>query len=237
MQHGMVLGSLLVSVSKLSSVSAKIYINFTSMRVALLFAVFFIAVSCSAQDLLGYGHSNYAGIAGASYNPTSLADNRFSMDILLIGAGLEVANNYVGVKRSEIRNTDFGTQNLYLHTRDTKKSVFFRNEVLLPGIMFSNEKFGWGVDMKVRSYMNVDGVETELAHFLAFDLDDPPNFDQAMFNRHIGIQALSWFELGGTYAKVIRTGAEHFLSVGARPKLLLGLGAAYVFVNDAGYAF
>jgi hypothetical protein len=207
------------------------------MRVLFISLLLLIATYSNAQDLLGYGHSNYAGIAGASYNPASLADNRFSIDILAIGAGIEVGNNYVGVKRSEIRNPNFGSSNLYLKTKDTKKAVFFRNEVLLPGVMFSNKEFGWGIDMKIRSYVNVDGVETELAHFLALELNDSPNFDKALYNRHIGITALSWAEIGGTYAKTIWTGAEHFVAVGARPKLLLGLAAAYVFINDAGYAF
>jgi hypothetical protein len=207
------------------------------MRVLPFAVALLLCIQSHAQDLLGFGHSNYAGISGASYNPASLADNRFSMDIQLIGAGIEVANNYVGVKRADLFRPDFGPQYLRLRTIDTKKSVFVRSEILLPGIMFSNKNFGWGFDMKVRSYVNVDGVETELAHFLALELNDAPNFERSMYNRHIGIQALSWMEFGGTYAKTIWTGAEHFVSVGARPKFLLGLGSAYAFINDAGYSF
>ncbi len=207
------------------------------MRLSLFLLALCSSTLTFGQDLLGYGHSNYAGIAGASYNPASLADSRYSLDIMVFGFGLEAGNNYIGVKRSEIFNPNFGTENMYLKTRDTKKAVFFRNEVLLPGVMFSNKDYGWGIDMKVRSYVNVDGVETELAHFIAFELNDPPNFNQSMYNRHIGITALSWAEIGGTYAKTIWTGAEHFVAFGARPKFLLGLAAAYVFVNDLGYAF
>ncbi len=207
------------------------------MRLILFLVPLLVSLSATAQDLLGYGHSTYAGIAGASYNPASLADSRFSMDILLIGAGVEAGNNYVGVKRSEFRDPYFGSSNLYLRTRNTKKAVVFRNEILLPGIMFSNKDFGWGVDMKIRSYVNVDGVEPELARFLALELNDSPNFNKALYNKHLGITALSWAEIGGTYAKTIWTGAERFVAIGARPKFLLGLAAAYVFVNDAGYAF
>jgi hypothetical protein len=216
---------------------AKNYINFTTMRITAVICLLLLNLPSYAQDLLGYGHSNYAGIAGASYNPASLADSRYRMDIMLGGFGIEVANNYVGIKRSELRNPDFGPQNLYFRDRDTKKSVFVRNEILLPGIMFSNEKFGWGIDMKVRTYANVDGVENRLAHIFAFELNDPPNFEQSLYNKHIGIQALSWMEIGGTYARVLRAGAEHYLAAGVRPKFLLGLGAAYVFLNDAGYNF
>ncbi|MFM2016584.1 MAG: hypothetical protein RL007_240 [Bacteroidota bacterium] len=199
--------------------------------------VFLFSLPASAQDLLGYGHSTYAGIAGAAYNPASLADNPFSMDIMLCGAGVELSNNYVGIKRSELRNPNFGSSNLYLRSIKTKKAAFFRNEILLPGIMFSNDKFGWGVDIKVRSYLNIDGVQPELAHIAAFELNDPPNYFQDFENKDLGVSFMSWGEIGGTYAKVIRTGAEHFLAVGARPKFLLGLGAAYVYADDLAYNF
>lgn|GEM_PF-597588 len=190
-----------------------------------------------AQDFLGYSHSNYAGIAGAAYNPASLADHRYSMDILAAGFSVELGNNYVGVKRGELRNPGFGPQHLYLRERNTKKAVFFRNEILLPGIMFSNEKFGWGVDLRVRTYANVDGISPELAHIFVNEFNDEPIFGQDLYNRHLGVTVLSWAELGGTYARTIWSGAEHFVSVGARPKLLLGLASAYAFLNDAGYQF
>lgn len=206
------------------------------MRIALVFIFSTLGISCFSQNYLGYAHSNYAGIVGASYNPASLADNVYSMDILVAGAGLEVGNNYVGIKRSTLNKT-FGPQNLILRERDTKKAAFIRSEILLPGIMFSNGKVGWGVDMKIRTYANVEGLSEDLAHIFAYELDDPSHFEQTLYNRHIGVTALSWFELGGTYAKTIWTGAEHFMSVGFRPKFILGLGGAYAFVNDAGYNF
>jgi hypothetical protein len=202
----------------------------------LLLLLFFVNL-IPAQDFLGYGHSQYAGIVGASYNPASLADNKYSLDILVFGFGIEAGNNYVGVRRSDIRRSDFGSQYLVLRDNPRKKSIFVRNEILLPGIMFSNEKFGWGVDLKVRSYVNVDGVPQTLAHILVNEINDPPNMNQDFYSRHIGINALSWGEIGGTYAKTIYTGAEHFLSVGVRPKFLLGLAAAYANVNDATYNF
>ena len=204
------------------------------MRFFFLILFSSITISSFAQDFLGYGHSNYAGIVGATYNPASLADNVYSTDILLCGGGLEVGNNYVGIKRSSI-NVNFGTKDMILRSLNTKKAAFARNEILLPGVMFSNGKSGWGIDMKIRSYANVDGVSKDLAHFFVFDLKDPPHYERTFYNRHVGVTALSWLEIGGTYAKTIWTGADRFVAVGVRPKFLLGLGAMYAFVNDMGY--
>ncbi|HEU4716744.1 MAG TPA: hypothetical protein VFU15_02880 [Bacteroidia bacterium] len=108
----------------------------------LIFAFVFSLAKLSAQSFCGYEHSNYAGIVGASYNPASLADNNYSLDILLFGFDVEGANNYVGVKRKDMFHPDFGPEHFWLRDRPFKKSVFFRNEILLPGIMFSNEKYG-----------------------------------------------------------------------------------------------
>jgi hypothetical protein len=201
------------------------------LPIALLFSCF-----AFAQDYLGYAHSNYAGIVGASYNPASLADNLYSKDILLCGAGAEIGNNYVGIKRSSLTK-NFGPEDMRLRTRDTKKAAFVRNEILLPGYMQSNGKMGWGIDLKVRTYANVEGLSEDLAHIFVFELDDPTHFEHTLYNRHVGVTAMSWMEIGGTYAKTIWTGAEHYVSVGVRPKLCFGMGALYAFVNDAGYNF
>ncbi|TND00366.1 MAG: OmpA/MotB domain-containing protein [Bacteroidetes bacterium] len=195
------------------------------------------ASSASAQDFLGYSHSNYAGIVGAAYNPASIADHRYSMDILLCGASIELGNNYAGFRRSTFMSGSMTSADLVLRDRPFRKSVFFRNEILLPGIMFSNEKMGWGVDLRVRTYMNVDGVEPNLAHLLVYGLDDPSQYNIEQHNRHVGLNFMSWAELAGTYAKVTFKGAEHFVSAGIRPKFLLGLGSAYAYVNDLDYVY
>jgi hypothetical protein len=161
-----------------------------------------------AQSLIGYNQSLHAGVAGASSNPATLADHFFSMDILLGGASVEMANNYIGIRRADIRRPGFGAKYFYLHNSDTKKAAFFRGEVLLPGIMFSNEKSGWGIDLKLRTYFNADGIERELAHFLAFSLNDPPNFNMELSNQHIGINAMSWMEIGAAYAKTVSSSAR-----------------------------
>lgn len=103
--------------------------------------------------------------------------------------------------------------------------------------MFSNGKTGWGVDLKIRTYVNVGGISNDLAHIFANELNDEINYERDLENKHLGIIALSWIELGGSYAKTIWTGAERFVAIGVRSKFLLGLGGMYAFINDAEYNF
>lgn len=206
-----------------------------SLRLSML--LFLATTVSSAQDFPGYGHSNYAGITGAAWNPASLADNRYSLDIQLIGGSLELANNYAGIRPSQLRTGSLTSNDLVLRNRPFRKSVFFRNQILLPGVMFSNDKTGWGIDLRIRSYINVDGVEENLAHLLVFGLKDPPQYNIEQHNRHVGFNYMSWGEIAGTYSRVTFKGAGHFVSMGVRPKFLLGLGAAYAYVNDLGYMY
>ncbi len=207
------------------------------MRFIFLVLALYISQNLFSQDFLGYAHSNAAGIVGASYNPASLADSPYRLDILLVGAGVELGNNYVGVRRRDLRNPNFNSSFLLLRENQFKKAAFFRNEILLPGVMMSNEKFGWGVDLKVRTYANIDGVEPKLAKMLVSEINHTPFFESEMHNRHLGVTMMSWAEIGGTYARTLYAGAEHFLSVGVRGKFLLGLASGYGFLNNAGYVF
>jgi Family of unknown function (DUF5723) len=202
----------------------------------LLFLLLLMSGSISAQDFPGYSISPYAGIAGLSFNPATAADHSYSKDILLCGASLEAGNNYAGFRRADIGKPNFGINDVKLHNWNTRKAAFVRATVLGPGVMISNDKIGWGIDVKVRNYVNVDGVDQELAELIAFGFDNPPQFNRDYSNRRLSINAASWGEIGFTYAAVLRYGAEHYLSAGIRPKLLLGLAAVHVDLSDASYS-
>jgi hypothetical protein len=212
------------------------FIAFRKIKLIRLIAAIILPLTANTQDYLGYGNSFYAGIVGACYNPASLADNVYCVDILLCGMGINIANNYVGVKRKDI-GPDFNTSNLYLREYKSKKTFFLRNEILLPAFMISNARYGWGIDLKLRTYMNIDGVDRPLAHALATDFRDPGLFLQMQNTKHIGITQMSWFEIGGTYARTVYSGNQQFVAMGARPKLLFGLSSAYIFMNGGEYQF
>jgi hypothetical protein len=57
------------------------------------------ALSIQAQDYIGFHSSNYAGVSKARYQPASIADSRFIVDVNLFGLDLNFGNNYLGVKR------------------------------------------------------------------------------------------------------------------------------------------
>lgn len=201
-----------------------------------LFVFLLFAGSLIAQDFPSYSASPYAGVVGLGFNPATAADHAYSKDILLGGASLELGNNYVGFRRADIGKANFGVEDLKLRNWNTRKAVFARATALGPAVMVSNDKMGWGLDIKARNYVNVDGVDQELAELIVYGFDNPPQFNQPYSNRRLSINAASWAEIGFTYAAVLRYGAEHYLSAGIRPKLLFGLAAVHVDLSTAEYS-
>jgi outer membrane protein OmpA-like peptidoglycan-associated protein len=224
-----------------------------------------VAAACSfvftstAQNMLDYNQSNYSGVNSVLTNPAFIADSRFKCDINLFSFGFMFQNNYVGMNKSAFNHDGFTLmeairdtsgkafpafndslfQQHYLHTRDNddKKSVFLNNRILLPlSFMVSlNQKSSLAVTGEFRTMMNVDGVETPMAQLAYAGLNDPSLWTKQFTNDHLSIQFMSWHEIGVDYARVVMDKQTNFLKVGIRPKLLLGLGSAYLYADNLSY--
>jgi outer membrane protein OmpA-like peptidoglycan-associated protein len=218
-------------------------------------AALLLPAALQAQDFLGYVNSNYAGVNGLDLNPSSIVDSRFKADILLGGFSFNLTNNYMGIKKDAFANRvgpllppdstsawpnfsdpDFAKKYLFEDLTGKTNSVFFSNQIALPSFMFSiNEKNALGLNWKLRTYVNVDGVEDDLAHQLYSDFKDSTIYLKPLTNKKISIQAQTWAEYGLTYGRTIIDDEDKFLKVGGRVKLLQGFGAAYVFIENLEY--
>lgn len=221
----------------------------------LLAALLSCAATLQAQDFIGYNQSNYAGVNGIDLNPASIADSRYKVDILLGGFSFYAQNNYIGLsKKAFVGRTGplllpdsttsypafddslFQQKYVFENLNGQKKSIFFRNQIMLPSAMFSvNERISIGLTGSIRSYVNVDGIEEKMATQLYNDFGDSSQYFTPLSNEHISVQYMTWWESGITYAQTVYDENEHFVKVGVRPKLLFGLGAAYVFVDNLNY--
>ena len=53
------------------------------------------STSALAQDFLGFRQSNYSGVSGGDFNPASIADNRFIVDVTLGGFSNSTYNDHL----------------------------------------------------------------------------------------------------------------------------------------------
>jgi outer membrane protein OmpA-like peptidoglycan-associated protein len=225
----------------------------------LLAAICSLAVTTKAQNMLDYNQSNYSGVNSVLTNPAFIADSRFKLDVNVISLGLMVQNNYVGISKTAFNHDGYSLsaaikdttgnafpafndslfQDHYLVTRNNsdKKSVYFSNRILLPlsFMVTLDKKSALAITGEFRTYMNVDGVEEPMAQLAYHGLDDPSLFLQPFKNDHLSVQFMSWHEIGADYARVVMDQQKNFLKIGIRPKLLLGLGSAYLFADNMQY--
>jgi len=203
----------------------------------------------NAQDIPGYNMSNYAGVSGVDVQPASIADMRYKWDITVIGAGIDINNNYISAKGKYIRNRevfqkyDGNFQSKYLdeNTGPSYKEVGVNAYVQLPSIAYSFSKnisvaFTW----RLRSLLDIDNLSPELAHLMFTGLNDqdPENqkyFNSELKNTNFDISQMSWWEYGFDYAQVIKSEGHHFLKAGVRLKLEAGLEAAYIYAAHLDY--
>lgn len=224
------------------------------MKKALLLALilFGILKTTTAQDFLGYINSNYAGVTGTDLQPASVVDSRFKVDIAFFGFSYSFYNNYVGVKKTAFKHSgglftgdypafkDTAFAEHYLIRRNTSitKSVYLGSQFYLPSFMVSiNSKNAFALKWKIRSLLNVDGVSNNLAALISNNFDYPALLNLKLTNENLRIQTMSWAEYGLTYGHVFKDEGKHFLKAGATVKLIQGLQAGYMKIDNLNYEF
>lgn len=226
----------------------------------LLAGIVCVSLSTQAQNLIGFSNTNYAGINGIDYNPSSIVDSRFKLDVALATVDFGFSNNYAGLAPSAFKNrSPFGAwrdyrkgdttafdafdndQFHYVHMNrkegDFNKSVTLGTRVMLPfSFMWTHdEKNAFSMTGEFRMMVNVDGISPELANFLYDDFADSAFWGKQFTNKNASIQAMMWHEIGFGYARVLKDDGTNFWKAGVRPKLLLGMGSMYFFAEDIQY--
>src|SRR6185437_215294 len=227
--------------------------KFTHLLIALI-AIFSTSLSqiAFAQDIPGYNMSNYAGVSGIDLQPASIADMRYKADICLVGAGIDINNNYLSINTkyllhdslfNKVHAGNFQSNLITENTSSTNKAVGMNAYVQLPSFAIAVSKnISIGFTARLRTLFNIDNVGYPLAHLMYTGLSekDAKNlsyFQNNLNNNNFNINQMSWQEYGIDYAMVIIPKGPHFFKVGARAKLEAGLEAAYLYATNLQYNF
>ena len=220
-----------------------------------IFSALIFCFTSYAQDFLGFSNSNYSGLVGTDLQPASVVDSRLKSDFNLFGTSINFNNNYIGLKHLALdynnKMFDFSTtnyynlnqtpfqNNLYVNNGNSKaKALYLANNIYLPSLMVNiDDKDAIALKFKVRTILNVDGIDAELADLLYNQLQAPSLWVPQVNNKRLNIQTMTWAEYGFTYGRVIKAEGKHFLKAGVTAKFIQGLDAAYFYVKDFHYQF
>lgn len=188
----------------------------------------FCSVQAYAQLYPGFNSSNYAGIAGATHNPASLADNPYRFDIVFIGINAFGDNNF-GMVRRDNPFMNFTEFNGELIRDDATKYGMVNIEIMAPSFMLRlKNKATIGFGVRVRTYANASGLTGDLANAMADGFDNSALFDEQFSNQRYRIDLNSWREYNVSYAWILQQRIDRKIKAGITAKLLLGNGAAFV---------
>ncbi len=220
-------------------------------KITLLFAsVLMLSASAFAQDFLGYINSNYSGVTGTDINPANVVDSRYKADIALVGVSFAIYNNYIGMDKSALKKDkndghyyafdDTLFREHYLTARDNSKdkSLYFSNQIYGPSFLVSiNKKNAFAIKTKLRTIINVDGLEPELAKLAYSELQDSALWRQKHSNQNFSAQTMTWAEYAVCYGHVFKDDGAHAFKAGITAKYIQGIQSAYMNIKDLDYNF
>ncbi|RYD78090.1 MAG: OmpA family protein [Sphingobacteriales bacterium] len=211
-------------------------------KILFCFLLTCFALQLHAQDIPGYNNSNYAGISGFHLNPASIADSRYKFDMNIIGGGIGFYNNYVGFRRKTVgqlrRGETLDKDFLREGVNSNRISINNQNYAQLPSFMVTvSPKIALAFNFRVRSLINMDRVNPELAKLGYNGFDVPSLFNLKLNNDEFSLNAMAWGEYGVGYAQTLKSKGKHFLKAGGQAKIITGIGAAYFYARDLNYSW
>lgn len=219
------------------------------------------SLTSKSQDFLGYSSSNYNGITGVINNPANVVESRMKFDMTLFGMNFAAGNNYLGIKRTAFNHSgkltskdayypafsdpNFNNNYLYEVVNEKEKAIYMNMRINGPSFLINlNRKNAIGITTSARTFINVDGITSDLARLVFYDMGRGVDGYQVndLLNRnleipHLSANVMSWLEYGLTYGHVFRDKDEHYFKAGVTVKYLQGLVSAYANTKNFKFQF
>lgn len=200
------------------------------IKQAFFLLLLFFVTTVKGQYMEGYSTSNYAGVNGISYNPSSVVDSRTKLDINFFTASSTIDNNFLGLKKNWANPRDSSLFEYAVLNNDGElKNVFLNADVLGPSFLLTlDEKKSIGFTSQFRSLSNFENVSEGFANLYYSELEKTSFIGNPVSASEMSFEHASWNEYGVVYGQEIYRNKHHWVSFGTRLKLIQGLQAAAI---------
>jgi outer membrane protein OmpA-like peptidoglycan-associated protein len=211
-----------------------------------LIATCLLVRTAHAQENIGMATGNYAGVSGAWFNPASIVDSRFKLDITVYAFDSYFTNNFMDVRNTtllrRLLQSDPYNGSYEAVKEDLLRPIKDQNEKVhaaattqwqLPSFMINTgPKSAIALNLRSRAGMTLVNMDPNTARMLYDELENPDYFGQVQDNSGLNYSFLNWSELGLTYGRVLAQGKHHFLKVAATGKFLSGNAGIHIASDD-----
>ncbi len=208
--------------------------------------------SLAAQDMLGATLGNYAGVSSIELNPSALQNSKTYLDIQLVGLDVLVQNNALYMSKTDYRFLNFfkggyqvpmhaegyGTEQrfLYAYRTTNDKSAFVNLRIDGPGAMLIWGRHAFALSTDYRNVASLHNVPYDVVNFSYLGLNYRPQQNiNYIDNRPFSVSAMSWGEIGVSYAYTFFARGFDEWTGGITIKRLFGVAGAYAKVRNLNY--
>lgn len=209
--------------------------------------LFFLLLLCSgvsvrAQELWGISNSNYSGNMGLFLNPSTIVHAPYRYELNLIAFDASAQNNYFYSPRDRqfVPRTIFGGDvKARAFLPETSGDYYAANSSMLmigPSYIRNLGDRAWGIHTALRGNANVQGFPEPLARLLYERYGYAPYAGRKFeSDQTLRSDLVSWYELGGTYGRVLFDNEQHMLKWAVTGNLLLGTDALHLVADPFAY--
>ena len=205
-----------------------------NQKVLLSFLCLLLSVVVRGQYMEGYATSNYAGVNGVSYNPSSVVDSRTKLDINFFTVSATLDNTFLGITKNWVNPRDSTLFEYAVLNNDGElDNVFINVDLLGPSFLFTlNEKQSIGFTSQFRSLTNFENVSEGFSNLYYSNLHNPSFLGDQITTDNTSFEHATWNEYGIVYGQEMYKKNNHWVSVGGRLKFIQGLQAAAISFDN-----
>lgn len=200
-----------------------------------------------AQEYLGIINSNYAGILGASLNPSSFVDSKLTFDINIASGGSSLDNTFLYIPKDDL--TFFGFGNIvdivkkkeYLTRFDPNDpnalhNLTFSTEGTGPSFMINfAHRHSLGFTTGGKFFSTANNIAGHVAQNAYQELRDTSLWGINWKAENMQMNIMAWAEYGLTYGIVLYQNPKHEFKGGLALKIVDGFGGGYMKNADVTY--
>ncbi|MDD3738125.1 MAG: DUF5723 family protein [Lentimicrobiaceae bacterium] len=210
----------------------------------LISLVLLMNVGMVAQEFFPFTAQPYSGALGAQFQPASIADAEYRLDMTFLGLSLDLSNNLYSIEHKMLLlpfktdKSEVTPVEVVPNTREGAKKGFLGTKFDLLSFMIKlDEKSSIAFTPSIRTKLSITNLSQDLAKLVVSDFNELTLHNIELNNANLNLSINTWAEYGLTYARTVYNDGNHFVKAGATVKLLQGLGAGYINIKDLSYKF
>ncbi|MDR2467251.1 MAG: DUF5723 family protein, partial [Prevotellaceae bacterium] len=194
------------------------------------------AVEMKAQNFAGYDSHNYRAAGGMIFNPASIADSRYKLNVNILSFSVGLDNTAYSIRTASVFSgfDDWKEGKDYSKVQGSgTKDIHVNADVLGPSFMLDlGKKIGSiGLSTRVRVMLDEVGISNEIFQLIGgYETYDYFGKGIAVDKMSLGVHAFA--DMGLTYARTVWEDSQHKVKAGVTGKYLSGFAGGSLHIDD-----